>query len=82
MPGTDIMTHSALILRPDPARTVIRPFDLEDPAPFIVKDHSRAQRIVDRILSLEEDELGSPRSVSATAMSRTCCCTASPRSRG
>ena len=58
MPGTDIMTHSALILRPDPARTVIRPFDLEDPAPFIVKDHSRAQRIVDRILSLEEDELG------------------------
>jgi predicted GH43/DUF377 family glycosyl hydrolase len=58
MPGTDIMTHSELILRPDPARTVIRPFDLEDPAPFAVKDHSRAQRIVDRIFSLADDELG------------------------
>ena len=29
--GTDIMTHSGLMLRPDPARTVIRPFDLSDP---------------------------------------------------
>jgi len=57
MAGTDIMTHSPLILRPDPARTVIRPFDLEDPASFVVKGHSRAQRIVDRILSLKEDEL-------------------------
>jgi predicted GH43/DUF377 family glycosyl hydrolase len=57
MPGTDIMTHSALILRPDPARTVIRPFDLEDPAPFLVKDHSRAQRIVDRAFSLTEEEM-------------------------
>jgi predicted GH43/DUF377 family glycosyl hydrolase len=57
MTGTDIMTHSALILRPDPSRTVIRPFYLEDPAPFVVKGHPRAERIVNRILSLDDAEL-------------------------
>ncbi|QNA82972.1 glycosidase [Sphingomonas sp. So64.6b] len=57
MAGTDIMTHSALILRPDPSRTVIRPFSLEDPAPFIVKDHPRAERIIARVMSLDDDEL-------------------------
>jgi predicted GH43/DUF377 family glycosyl hydrolase len=53
MPGTDIMTHSPLTLRADPSRTVIRPFDLEDPAPFAVEGHSRAQRIVERVLTLD-----------------------------
>jgi len=57
MSGTDIMTHSDVILRPDPSRTVIRPFDLEDPSPFAVEGHSRAQRIVDRILTLNAGEL-------------------------
>ncbi|MDB5704343.1 MAG: glycosidase, partial [Sphingomonas bacterium] len=57
MPGTDIMTHSALILRPDPSRTVIRPFYLEDPAPFVVKDHPRAERILNRVLSLDDADL-------------------------
>ncbi len=54
---TDIMTHSSVILRPDPTRTVIRPFDLEDPATFAVAGHSRAQRIVDRVLSLDDAQL-------------------------
>ena len=27
MSGTDIMTHSKLILHPDPSRTILRPFD-------------------------------------------------------
>ena len=31
MAGTDIMTHSDLILHPDPSRTVLRPFDVSDP---------------------------------------------------
>ena len=50
---TDLMTHSQVILRPDPARTVIRPFTLDDPAGFQVPGKSRAQRIVDRIQSLD-----------------------------
>jgi predicted GH43/DUF377 family glycosyl hydrolase len=57
MPGTDIMTHSSLTLRPDPSRTVIRPFFAEDQAPFIVEGHSRAQRIINRVLTLSEQEL-------------------------
>lgn len=57
MPGTDIMSHSSLILRPDPSRTIIRPFFATDQAPFVVEGHTRAQRIVDRVLSLHEAAL-------------------------
>lgn len=55
--GTDIMTHSALILRPDAARTVIRPFDLSDPDGFDDQAKSRPERIADRIKSLDDDAL-------------------------
>jgi predicted GH43/DUF377 family glycosyl hydrolase len=58
MVGTDIMTHSSLILRPDPSRTVIRPFIVEDPGPFAVKDHTRAQRIAERVLALDDEAFG------------------------
>src|SRR5205809_53555 len=58
MSGTDIMTHSKLILHPDPSRTILRPFDPGTPACFVVKDHPRAQRIADRILALDEERLG------------------------
>ncbi|CAN5353899.1 hypothetical protein BH09PSE3_BH09PSE3_26990 [soil metagenome] len=57
MTGTDLMTHSAVFLRPDPSRTVIRPFFAQDQAPFIVEGHTRAQRIVDRVLTLRPKEL-------------------------
>jgi predicted GH43/DUF377 family glycosyl hydrolase len=57
MAGTDIMTHSSLILRPDPSRTVIRPFFAEDHPPYLVEGHSRAQRIADRVLALSEQEM-------------------------
>jgi predicted GH43/DUF377 family glycosyl hydrolase len=57
MAGTDLMTHSSLILRSNPSRTVIRPFFAEDHAPFIVEGHTRAQRIVDRVLTLGPDDL-------------------------
>jgi predicted GH43/DUF377 family glycosyl hydrolase len=57
MAGTDLMTHSSLVLRPDPARTVIRPFFASDRAPYIVAGHTRAQRIVDRVLKLSPDDL-------------------------
>ena len=51
----DILTHSPLILRPDPSRTVIRPFDPGDPTAFEVKGHPRAQRIADRVLALDDE---------------------------
>lgn len=56
MPQTDIMTYLPIILRPDPARVVIRPFvPADDPAP---QDRPRAQRIADRVLALDTAELG------------------------
>jgi predicted GH43/DUF377 family glycosyl hydrolase len=57
MTKTDIMTRSPLILRPDPSRTVIRPFLPEDPAAYAIKDHARAQRIADLILALDKPAL-------------------------
>ena len=52
----DIVTHLPMILRPDPARVVIRPFvPADDPAP---RDRPRAQRIADRVLALNTTELG------------------------
>lgn len=50
----DVMKHLPLILRPDPSRTVVRPFAPEYPGPFAIPGVSRAQVIVDRILSLDE----------------------------
>jgi predicted GH43/DUF377 family glycosyl hydrolase len=58
MSGTDIMTHSKLILHPDPSRTILRPFDPVAPTSFVVKDQPRAQRIADRVLALDEEQLG------------------------
>ena len=51
--GTDIMTHSRLRLHPDPERTVIRPFDVSDPAGFDQQAKTRAQRIAERVLTLD-----------------------------
>ena len=46
-----------LLLRPDPARTVVRPFAPDYPGRFQVAGHSRAQAIVDRILQLDDAAL-------------------------
>lgn len=51
---TDIVRHLSITLRPDASRTVIRPFSPSDPAGFAVPSHPRAQRIVDRLLKLDE----------------------------
>jgi predicted GH43/DUF377 family glycosyl hydrolase len=53
----DLMTHSDVILRPDPSRTVIRPFAPEDPPAFVVKGHPRPERIAGRVLSIGADWL-------------------------
>ena len=55
--GTDIMTHSTEILRPDPSRTVIRPFELSDPDGFDNQTHSRPERIAARVLAMDNDLL-------------------------
>ncbi|WP_420139079.1 glycoside hydrolase family 130 protein [Sphingomonas sp.] len=56
MAGTDLMTHSQIILRPDPSRTVVRPFEPGDPDGF-ANGHSRVSRIADRVLTLDEAHL-------------------------
>ena len=54
-----VLDHHDLILRPDPSRTVVRPFELEYPGRFRIEGHPRAQAIVDRILTLDEAALES-----------------------
>jgi predicted GH43/DUF377 family glycosyl hydrolase len=54
MPGSDFVIHLPIELRPDPARVVVRPFmPADDQAPFVSPLKSRAQRIADRVLTLE-----------------------------
>ena len=55
MATPDMMDHLPIILRPDPAHVVIRPFvPADDPAP---RDRPRAQRIADRVRALTKSEL-------------------------
>ena len=49
-----IFDHHDLVLRPDPARTVVRPFQLDYPSAFQVEGHSRAEAIVARVLTLDD----------------------------
>jgi hypothetical protein len=51
--GTDLMTHSGVILHPDPARTVLRPFAPEDPAAFATPGHPRTERIARRLIEMD-----------------------------
>lgn len=55
--GTDLMTHLPLILRPDPSRTVVRPFEPADPDGYQQANHPRAARIAERILTLDDEQL-------------------------
>jgi predicted GH43/DUF377 family glycosyl hydrolase len=57
MRGTDLMTHSRVILHPDPSRTVVRPFQPADPDGYAVEGQPRPHRIAERILSLDEAHL-------------------------
>ena len=43
-----------LLLKPDPSRTVVRPFEFEYPDKFRVAGHSRAQAVIERILTLDD----------------------------
>jgi predicted GH43/DUF377 family glycosyl hydrolase len=46
--------HSRIHIRPDPSRTVLRPFSPEYPAAFRDDEHPRVRKIVERILALDE----------------------------
>lgn len=56
--GPAMITELPILLRPDPMRTVVRPFVPSDPEAYAVADHPRAERIVERVLSLKPDALG------------------------
>ncbi len=57
-PAHEIVEHLALTLHADPSRVVIRPFmPAYDPPAFATPGVSRAQRIANRVLSLDGREL-------------------------
>jgi predicted GH43/DUF377 family glycosyl hydrolase len=51
---TDVVKHLPELLRPDAARTVLRPFVIEDPA---VSDRRRTLKVIGRVLGLNDAEL-------------------------
>ena len=57
MASPGFMRVSKLQLRPDASRTVLRPFDPGDVKAVAPGERNRAQRITDRVLSLEDGEL-------------------------
>jgi predicted GH43/DUF377 family glycosyl hydrolase len=52
-----MLDHYDVILRPDPSRTVIRPFSPEYPEPFRTPGESRAQVIAERVIELDAEAL-------------------------
>jgi predicted GH43/DUF377 family glycosyl hydrolase len=52
-----MLHHLPVTLRPDPRRTVIRPFLPSDPEAFVTPGHPRAERIIARVLAIDSDEL-------------------------
>ncbi|MDO7840729.1 glycoside hydrolase family 130 protein [Sphingomonas immobilis] len=50
-----LFDFSSLHLRPDPARTVIKPFSVEYPEPFQDAAHPRMRKVIERVLSLDAD---------------------------
>ena len=52
-----IMKHADITLRPDPSRTVVRPFSPDYPDPFKTPARTRRQAIVDRILAFDDHEI-------------------------
>ena len=50
----DLFSFSGIHLRPDPSRTVIKPFSVEYPGPFREAARPRMRIVVERVLSLDE----------------------------
>ncbi|WP_267397355.1 MULTISPECIES: glycoside hydrolase family 130 protein [unclassified Sphingomonas] len=62
----DLFALSALHLRPDPSRTVIKPFNVDYPEAFRDEQHPRMRNVIERVLSLDA---ASRREMCATAVS-------------
>ena len=56
-----MLHHHDLLLHPDPARTVVRPFSPDYPDAFRTPGRSRAQVIVERVLGLDDAALAGER---------------------
>ncbi|MGI4730940.1 MAG: glycoside hydrolase family 130 protein [Janthinobacterium lividum] len=50
----DLFTFSGLHLRPDPARTVIKPFSVDYPDRYRDAAHPRMRTVIERVLSLDD----------------------------
>ena len=56
MNAADVFTRLDIVLKPDPARTVLRPFGFGYPAAFAEEGHpTRAQAVAGRLMALEPD---------------------------
>ena len=55
--NTDLAQHMPILLRPNPARTVIRPFAPGDPEPFAAREKPRTERVVERVMGMSETDL-------------------------
>ena len=65
----NLFKHSRVHLRPNPARTVIRPFSPEYPEPFRDDAHPRVRNIVEHILALDEKTLAAKYELMEEALS-------------
>jgi predicted GH43/DUF377 family glycosyl hydrolase len=54
-----ILDHYDVTVRPDPERTVVRPFEFEYPPRFSANGASRVVNVAERVLQLEEADLDS-----------------------
>ena len=50
----DFVKRLSATIDPDATRTVIRPFDFGDPESFVVKNHPRSERVVNRVKDLDD----------------------------
>jgi predicted GH43/DUF377 family glycosyl hydrolase len=59
MSSASFVRRLPILLRPDPARTVIRPYmPSKETYKYVSNDRPRSQRIADRVMALEEEALG------------------------
>lgn len=55
--GSDDLMRSRSFPRPDPARTELRPFELDDSAGSDGQPRRRPQRIADRVIAMDDAAL-------------------------
>ena len=56
-PDPSLVTLLPIVLKPDPTRTVVRPFVPSDPDDYADPDHPRGERIIARLLAMDEAQV-------------------------